>query len=357
MKRLFFLFLCLFPLVAGATTVRDLYDFRLIVADQGEAERERAVRRAFADLLVRVSGDRQAPAGEAGQALLGEASRYLRQFRYSSLAMPGFPATDSQGPYTPLQQIHLVFDEEGVNRALWRQGLPVWGKNRPATLVWLAVQEGGRRWLAGSEAGEDLLAPLRQRAAWRGLPVVFPLLDLQDQIALDVNEVWGNFAESIRAASRRYRPEAILVGRLLHLPDGEWLGRWSLYFEGDEVLNWEQRGDQAAPIVVAGIDQVADELASRYAQVAGEHDAGEFLLRVAGVRALADFVRAERYLRSLAPVEQVQVAVVEPGQVTFRLRLRGSRGGLEKAIALSPVLEPLPDNAFAEHRLSYRLQP
>jgi len=80
-------------------------------------------------------------------------------------------------------------------------------------------------------------------------------------------------------------------------------------------------------------------------------------LRVAGVRALADFVRAERYLRSLAPVEQVQVAVVEPGQVTFRLRLRGSRGGLEKAIALSPVLEPLPDNAFAEHRLSYRLQP
>ncbi len=356
-RRLFLLSLIVFPLLASATTVRDLYSFRLIVENQGEAQRERAIEQAFAALLVRVSGNRGAPASEAGQALLKQASHYVRQFRYSLLPTPGFPSDDSQGPYTPLQQIHIVFDEASVNQALWQHGLPVWGKNRPATLVWLAVQEGGRRWLASPEDDLELLAPMQARAGQRGLPVMFPLLDLEDQLNISVNEVWGNFAESIRAASARYQPEAMLVGRLLRLPNGHWLGRWSLYFEGDAIMSWELEEATVAPIVEAGIDQVADELASRYAQLAGGPDEGQFLLRVAGVDNLHDFVRVERYLRSLAPVEAVQVAVVEPNQVSFRLDLRGSRAGLEKAIALSPVLIPLPDNAFAEHLLSYRLQP
>ena len=48
----------------------------------------------------------------------------------------------------------------------------------------------------------------------RGLPIAWPLLDLQDLNAVTCTDVWGGFEDEIVAASARYRSDAVLIGKV-----------------------------------------------------------------------------------------------------------------------------------------------
>ena len=109
--------------------------------------------------------------------------------------------------------------------------MPVWGPERPLTLLWIAVDDGvgGRALLGANEIGraralptpaDDGAAhdgPRREIAAAadeRGLPIAWPLLDLEDLNAVSFIDVWGRFEDRILAASVRYRADAVLIGRV-----------------------------------------------------------------------------------------------------------------------------------------------
>ena len=62
----------------------DLYRVEVLVSSQTEAERNRATSEALAELLVRVSGDTQAPSLPTLAAAQRRASQYLHEFRYAS---------------------------------------------------------------------------------------------------------------------------------------------------------------------------------------------------------------------------------------------------------------------------------
>jgi uncharacterized protein len=332
----------------AARELQGLYDAEVAVAGQSAPEREQALRKALAEVLVKVSGDRAAPR-RAPQVMEG-AGRYVQQYGYRTAAQPGAEL-----------QLWARFDAAAVDRALQQAGLPVWGRVRPTALVWLAVESGQQRYLLGADEPSQERAALEAAAERRGLPVLLPLLDLEDQGALKFADVWGGFGDMIMRASARYQTEAVLVGRLHRAAAGTWSARWTLYGAGASA-HWEAQGS-AEEAIGEGVDGLADALAARFAGPAGEREQVRLTVAVTHIDSLAGYARAERHLRGLGPVAAVQVAQVEPDRITFELQVRGGRAALEQAISLGGALAadatvyPGRGEAPGQGVLAYRLLP
>lgn len=319
------------PAVRAAEAVA-LYEAQVPVQGQGAAERGDALRHALAEVLVKLSGDRTAPKNAALSRLLKDAPRFVLEYRYQAAA------EEQAAPGE--QRLWVRFDGEAVEQEIRKAGMPVWGRMRPATLVWLAVDDGGQRFLIAGGAHAAAATELRAAALRRGVPLLLPLMDLEDQDRLRPDDVWNGSRETVLSASVRYRPEAVLAGRMREERPGVWVAHWTFYQQG-AASEWTTRGTEAKA-VADGIDRTADALAAPLAVHAGGTQPSGLMLQVSDVRSAEEYARTLRYLTGLGPVSRVQVTRVEGSTVTFQLEVRGDRHVLERAIASGNILAMAP---------------
>ncbi len=349
-----------FPPGAAAAPVAQLYSAEVPVADQSAEERNRAIREAFLEVLVKVTGSTSQAARAGSSGLADQAQRFVQQYRYGvAPSGPGAPAPGGD-PEGDGRLLWVQFDGDGLVRLLRDNRLPVWGDNRPLVLVWLAVESGGSRRLVLPDGFPDLVQGIASQAADRGIPILFPLMDLEDQDALPVSDLWGGFVASIEGASARYRPDLVLVGRVSKVGKRIWRANWSLYQDG-RAAEWRGEGDGLEAVGRDAMQQTANRLADRYAPAGGETALATMLVGVAGVGSLRDHVSTRRYLESLSPVESLETARVEPETAVFRVRFRGVPQTLERELELGGVLQPDPEARAeqppdAPNTLFYRLR-
>lgn len=294
------------------------------------AGRDEAFRAALGKVLVRIMGRRDAAGRPEIGELLDNAAAYAQQFRQ--------PAPN---------RLWVAFDGAALERELGRLGQPLWGPERPSTLLWIAVDAGGgKRFVvaSGAELREEgeIRAEVLGAAAERGIPVVFPLMDAEDRARASFAEVWGGFEDSILAASERYGVDAVLVGRLTAGDMGH--GRWTLYGP-DGAERWSGG-------VPDSVGRLADRFAARFAVVTS--GAGRFIqVAVSGVETVEDYGRVSTFLGRLTAIESVSVESVERDRVVFRVAVRGEAAALDEAVRLGGVLRP--DRENLAHDLNYRV--
>jgi hypothetical protein len=335
----------LLPVSSFAAKVSGLYEAEIQVYSQKSSERELAMVSALAEVFAKVSGKKDAASTGKMPDALKNPNRFLQQYRYRAL-----PDEDLQRelavakPGDKPQLLVFRFDKAAVNKALSDNGLPVWGATRPTALVWLAVEDEGRRYMVGSTSKEPLRQELLKEARRRGMAVLLPLMDLQDQMALSFSDVWGGFREAIEKASSRYNTEAVLIGRLYRPNGGDWQGQWTL-LEGGFLKTWRGAGILPEELLDDGVAGAIEDLASRYAPAAGQKE-GLLPVTVTDVHTLDDYARVSHYLKSLQQVSSVNPSRVEADRVTFELDIHGSAASFSQTVALGNVLtpfKPLPD--------------
>lgn len=341
---------------ARAAEIGGLYEAQVPVTGQREAERQDAVHAAFQQVLVKVTGDRRVATQQRLQTLVQSPLKYVQQYLYRPLP-PGFvPPPAPPDAARPTQMLWVRFDAQAVDELLRQANEPLWERSRPTTLVWLAVEAPDGRYVVGSGTRFELRAELEAQALTRGIPVQFPLYDAEDQRRIGFADVWGGLEQEVRAASVRYEPEAILLGRASQEAAGRWSARWSLY-QGDGVEHWQDSGQQRAEVLAAGVDGAADRLAARFARALSADAALPVDLLVVGVERVEDYARAMKYLQSIDSVGELAVTQVDAAGVHFRLMLRGDRAGLVQTIGFGKVLAPAATASIAEPELAYRLLP
>ncbi|MCW9058956.1 MAG: DUF2066 domain-containing protein [Gammaproteobacteria bacterium] len=322
-----------------------LYEAEIPVLDQSVAARGPALRQALTEVLIRVSGDRAVAHQPGATALLSQPEVYVQQFGYRPAPAD---ARTTEEPW----RLWVRFDGAGLEGALRERGLPYWGDERPEILVWLAVEERGRRQLLGepdvAEAKERLVSVARRR----GLPLIFPLMDLEDRGRVGFSDVWGGFLEPVQAASRRYHPQALLIGRLHQSGTGAWQASWILQVQDNEQ-RWSGSDANQGELVAEGMERVADELAARYAVLDSGGDGARLRITVTGVTDTGDYVRLNRYFASLSAIRSARLQTLAEDRAEYLLQLQGDVASLERALTLGSVLRPDPD---AGSRY-YRLQP
>lgn len=323
---------------ANADIVQNLYEIEMPVEGQGREERQFVTREALKEILVRVSGKSAAAAIASDEALVPRPTRLVQQFRYRKYSadeiIPASP--DGAKPYT--QKLWLRFTESAIAKLLLEQLLPVWGKSRPATLLWLVVDDQKQRILVGNNTAHVSRTFVEKEASRRGLPVRLPLLDLADQARVQVTDVWANFEDIILEASKRYQTEAVLVGRIYRSFANTWHTRWSIYLNGQRQ-NWETSSSVSLESAVnQGIAQSGELLSTTFAQVKDTDANNTVLLKVTGISDLKSYNQAIQYVKNLNIVEDVHPYQVNSSDVIFYVTSHSGRLGLAQAISLGRVL-------------------
>ncbi|MFQ5659756.1 MAG: DUF2066 domain-containing protein [Gammaproteobacteria bacterium] len=331
------LLLCLLPLCADAIKIPGLYQVEVPIADQSGENRQLAIQTALRLVLVKLTGDRYAPERTALAPVLEQAGDYVQQYRYKEAKRKD---TDLPGQDISGLTLWVRFDEETLNGALRGLSVPVWGKERPSTLIWLVVQDASGRRLLSMDSESDYISVIDRRARQRGIVLIFPLLDLEDTSRLRPSDIWGGFKGPVIAASRRYQVDSILTGSLEALAPGIWEGHWAAYIK-EQTITWVTRGDLPDMALDEGVDGMSDILAAQFAHSGGLVQITDVNIAVADIFNVDQYARALNYLESLNSVTDVQVKRVEPGKVTFSLSAHGGELAITQAIALGRVLQPI----------------
>ncbi|MBL4762065.1 MAG: DUF2066 domain-containing protein [Gammaproteobacteria bacterium] len=343
----------------NAAVVQGLYQTDVIVPDQSASARQAAFRKAFQRVIIKVAGGKSVIDHAVIQKTLGRAIRFVREYRYSEKLVPAV-----KPDLPPVTEVHLSvsFAGKSIEALLRDNELPVWGEERPATLLWLAIEQQGRRKILASDVDDPMGKLVHGAATRRGIPVLLPLLDLEDYAHVQFSDIRAGFADNILQASQRYAADAVAFGYLQQRARGVWQGDLTLIF-ANQTLHWTMSGNNPEVVLAQGINHMSDALATQFAFVSGQFQDEALLFEVTGVRNVKDYARTLKYLKKLSTVESVDVLNVTPDKVDYRLRLRGGQEDLQRVIGLGNSLErvALPsldlNDPDALVKLQYQLRP
>lgn len=305
---------------AGAVTVRDLYTVTVEPTAETGRQREEIIRLGMEQLLVRVTGRPDAVGHPDLAPLVANAEEYLNSFGSRDV-----------------RSYVVGFREAAVTRELAARNWPVWGAERPMTLLWLAVETpAGEQAILSANPDEDELSPallelmdsardeIEGAAARLALPVTLPLLDLVDLQAVDFADIWGRYDDRIAAASRRYDADAHLIG-LVRAGDFGLEVQWTLVRD-------DRRRSAVTYTLAEGIRWVATGYAAEYSTVGGVRTTRVLIRDVDSLSALG---RVMRYLESLSFLESADIAMLDGTDLTISLK---SRGGDDEVLARNLTL-------------------
>lgn len=319
------LFSALLPLPLLAVEVPTLFTAEVPLVKESDNPRDDAYRAALIEVLSRVSGSELSANEPAIDEMFPVPAAYVTQFR------PGSEDT-----------LWVTFDGEAIERVLRASGQTVWGRDRPLTLVWLAVDwgQGEREIVAAGDPDRleqesrsiDRNLLLRQRvleiANKRGLPLAFPLLDTIDLQSVTFSDIWGGFDERIIEASERYEADSILIGRIR--PSSSQQDRWTYVF-GAETRTWTGPAE-------AIVGQVADLLAAEFA-VGGDAPLERVMLNVSGVETVDAYGALQKMLQSVRLIESFRIEQVAGDTVSYQVEVRGGAARLSRALRFAGLLE------------------
>lgn len=298
---------------AFALSVDGLYDQEIGVQGQGDAERIRAYREGLTAVILKISGEQRWLRNSAVERAIRDAQSYVQEVSYRT----------SSGALEQRNFINVRFDRSLVDRMLNDAGIPVWDQNRPAVMLWLVVQGAdGRRELLSADSDHPLLDIVKEFSRLRGVPLLFPLLDLEDRRNLPTDVAWSLDEQAIRLASARYGADAILSGRVLQSPSGELVGLWQFLFR-DSVETFDSFERDLKAYADGALERVTGQLATHFGLIKlGQ--AMRVTLRVDAVDSAKDYVDLLQYIQGLAVVESASVSLLDGSGIELDVSLFSS---------------------------------
>ena len=304
---------------AQAVMVSDLYEMQVAVADQSVASRAPAMQEALMLVLVKVAGEQSAAHHELLQQQLSNPEVFVKSFRYVR------DEADAS------LQLKVSFAPNLIDDVLRQAQLPVWGKSRPLVLLWQAVEDNRQR-LVLNQNEQQWRLQIERAMNERGIPLLWPALDLDDEIALPAGSLWGLFRADVRKASERYMADAQMAGRLAPVAGGGFAYRGFLLHR-DETLELSAEGDEVAVVLRQIADQVAVFLAQRYAVRSQSETSGQMIM-VSDVDNFRQYHELLAYLNSNNAIDQVHIRSVDTNNLILELDLAADWDQVWSVLAL-----------------------
>ena len=225
--------------------------------------------------------------------------------------------------------------------------------------MWLAIDEGGRRQIQSSSRSTALTENMEQAFDHRALPLIFPVMDFEDNLVISAVDVWGLFSSKLMEASVRYGSESVLGGRLSvrKTEKGErYNGRLVLLFRNQRFdANIEDLSARGVALAMA--DLVGNTLSRHYAVTSGSSE--NPILRIDGAGTTKAYAGAIAYVEGLTAVRDVMVKRVIGDQLELELTIDGTVDQLSDSIALERRLQRIesdvqPVTGSGQSYLHYR---
>jgi len=332
------------PAPAAAVREEAWYTAEVPVASQDPREREAALGRALAQVLVRVTGSLDAPAHPVLQRALRNAEGLLQAAEYRS-------AEELAGGVPTQRQVLVAsFTPDAVDALVMAAGLPLWQGVRPQPLLWLAIDDGGGagpRLVAAAQI--NAVRPLAQRGLERGLRLLLPAGNTVEQQA--AARVWALDLAALAPLSALYGAPVVLLGRMGRNASG-WSAEWLLAKNGVEQRRWRFEDTNPQRVIASGADPMADTLAAAMATRMPASQPEVLVASVSGLRSSADWLTLAAYLQTLPVLRDHEVLEARAEALSLRLDLAVDRARFEALLASGAVLavEPVAPGESPRYR-------
>ncbi len=385
---------CLLLYVLGLLSVNDnllaaeqngLYEARVAIVHSADAndngtqtgslkndnDRE-LIRKAFARVLIKVSGHRTFLMDSEKSTILDAASDLVQKISYENETRQSADLTaadtDNSGDenasnkekngsegqqnteavhkntqtteanpnsVAAARYLSVKFDPQGVDQLLRKYQLPVWGKLRPDTLIWFALEENGKRRIVAAD--HLLVEKMREVAASRGVSLLFPLVDAIDQKKLSLTDLWGDYRQVIQSASLRYHVPAIMSLRV-YPQGGQWHARQTLYVL-DKEYRWQSKDQNLSQLLQTSTHRLIDYLARLYAPASTQQENMSSIVRINNVTDFDSYLYLENYFSQVAAIKHYQLLSIRSDNLIYRLDYLGAKDYLYQSLTLGEVLQ------------------
>ncbi|WP_087019451.1 DUF2066 domain-containing protein [Thaumasiovibrio subtropicus] len=304
----------------NAATVANLYHVQVPLADSDRGSEQAAREAAFEQVLIKLTGDEAILDNEALKKAQSSSSQYVRQLSYGQL--------------DGARSLNVVFEPAQMQALLTQAQASFWPQERPLMLVWMVEEDNGRRQVVWDQSTNPAIGKIKRAADSRGVPMLMPVGDFDDQTAVTVPDIWGGFAQPVGVASERYAAESVLMVKS-RTRTGEKALEWSLYpvnakvMQGPrpEVVRGQAFGDDAYDRMMADI---AAFYANRYAVPLGVKGEEGLQITVTNIDRFEELVAIERALTALPSVASASMVQFTGNQANFAINLLGDEATFER---------------------------
>lgn len=244
-----------------ALEVQGLYEVELVVKSQNADDRLFGLKQAFYSVLNRVVVSDNIARLPVVQEMLKNPTPYIKQFQYTDLnAQQAEQVTERlDGP----RRMQVEFDEQQIMKTLQTSQLSLWDENRPATLLWVVITDQGEREFYNPELMPNIEAELNLASRVKGLPFIYPLLDLDEQQKVAIDTIQTLDAGTLVDLAQRYEAVSTAVVNFTHR-ENCWQTSWTLYFDGRKT-EWSGMCQPMRLSLLADVERLYQVLSSFYA--------------------------------------------------------------------------------------------
>jgi hypothetical protein len=307
-----FTFCLIISMRCHSTPIDHLNKGQIIVTDQSNFTQKIAGKRAFQQVVIKLSGDVAA----LENLQVKRSVTNFEQFLVASTFM-------QDGDKLVYQ---AEFSEQKVVDLLRSQSLNVWGKRRPSGLFWLAIEDDvSKNKTLITQSSKSIYREVIQQAAYnKGVELLMPIGDLTDSMNITALDVWGLFSSSIFNKSTRYGTNYVIGARVGVVFD-DFSARETLqlsYFitNGQTIETNKIVGDNIAVLIAEFVDEYATYLANLYSIEASESGQIYSLnLNIANVNTLTKYRTVLEILSSLTVTQTVELSAQSKDVASFIL--------------------------------------
>ena len=327
------------PASLMAADVANLYTAEVPISGKSEGELEEAVGLALKSVLVKITGNTSG-AGDTVSVLIDGAMSFLERYSYI------------EGEDTDLVYLSATFDQSILNSELTTLEIPVWGKERPNTLLKVLVDKGFGYEDIQHEEYDFLLKMFSELARNRGLPIKFSKKQSLERVdgelfSLDYSGVEHDFLEE--GLEQKYPASCVVVVNLRESNGDIWEASWSLSI-GEEETKFQSEGDLLDIVTSEIIDSVADRVAEIFLDPNIVRNPEAIELGIIGLARSTEFLEVLAYLSKLDLVDNVSISSIQKEQINLSVSTLKSRRELLQSIAFGNYLR-----LVSESPIIYRL--
>lgn len=252
-----FLFICCLLIAQSVTAVEmaKLFTANVTARSQSREHRNSAIREALQTVIGRLTPGKGFAQNPVVKTALDNAASYVDQYRYA-------PVSGKLGKTSP-RLLRVTFNKDTVMALMHSSGLAVWDTNRDKTLLWLAIEQGGIQVFLDVDQHTEVEVAIQSVADEQGIPLLLPLMDLEEKQAITVKDILAKNSEKIMAVSARYDVATILSGKLVKRRSC-WRSEWILYFNNN-TEQWVEPCADLKTNLTHALQSVYHQLAVFYA--------------------------------------------------------------------------------------------
>ncbi len=196
----FLLFWLHLPAVWSAVQISGLYQAQVVIPNQEQQSVDTGFQQAINRVLIKLTGAADTIYSTDTQSTIGRADRYVQTYQF-------LPSPLGEGWFLSVQ-----FDPLAMSDLIAALGLTQWSDTRPAALTWIWLTLDGVPWVITPDDRANEAEQVRVQSDALGVPVLFPLMDLEDRRSLNAGSLQQVTEAGAQMLMERYAVQALLLG-------------------------------------------------------------------------------------------------------------------------------------------------